>query len=128
MVVLEYFGSLWVVVDRFGFVLGSLWVVVDGCGSFWVVLGRFGWFLVLVSTTSCTHNSLAGHSFHATTTTNKSTVTFRRDEVCDAQLNAFYAYNLHVGWVLRDKEVIFMNLQPFDPSSLKHNTFRCILH
>ena len=36
-------GSLWVVVDRFGF-------VVDGCGSFWVVLGRFGWFLVLVTT------------------------------------------------------------------------------
>ena len=42
LVVLEYFGSLWVVVGRCGslwIVLGSLWIVVDGCGSFWVVLG-----------------------------------------------------------------------------------------
>ena len=37
-------GWLWVVVDRFGF-------VVDRCGWLWVVLGRFGWFLVLVTTT-----------------------------------------------------------------------------
>ena len=36
-------GSLWIVVDRFGF-------VVDGCGWLWVVLDRFGWFLVLVTT------------------------------------------------------------------------------
>ena len=78
--------------------------------------------------TFCTHNSLSGHSFHATITTNKSTVTFRRGEVCGAQLNAFYADNLHFSWVLRDKERIFMNLQRFDPGSLKHNTFRWILH
>ena len=32
LVVLEYFGSLWVVVDCFGF-------VVDRCGWLWVVLG-----------------------------------------------------------------------------------------
>ena len=40
MVVLEYFGSLWVVVDRCGslwIVLGSLWIVVGRFGSFWVV-------------------------------------------------------------------------------------------
>ena len=36
-------GSLWIVVDRFGFVVGR-------CGWLWVVLGRFGWFLVLVTT------------------------------------------------------------------------------
>ena len=49
----EYCGSFWVVVDRFGFVVGrcgSLWVVVDRCGSLWVVLGRCGWFRVLVVT------------------------------------------------------------------------------
>ena len=50
--------------------------------------------------TSFSHNPLSGHSFHATITTNKSTVTFRRDEVCDAQLNASYAVNLHVCRVL----------------------------
>ena len=50
--------------------------------------------------TSCIHDSLSRHSLNATITTNNSKVTFRRDEVCDAQLNAFYADHLHVGWVL----------------------------
>ena len=34
---MEYFGSLWVVVDRFGFVVDRFGFVVDRCGSFWVV-------------------------------------------------------------------------------------------
>ena len=34
------FGSFWIVLDRFG----SLWIVL---GSFWIVLGRFGSFWVV---------------------------------------------------------------------------------
>ena len=50
LVVLEYFGSLWVVVGRCGSFwvrCGSLWMVVGRFGSFWVVLGRFGSFWVV---------------------------------------------------------------------------------
>ena len=36
LVVLDYFGICWFIVNR--------------CGSLWVVLGHFGWFLVLVTT------------------------------------------------------------------------------
>ena len=41
----DRFGSFWIVLGRFGFVVGrcgSLWIVLDRFGSFWVVLGRFG--------------------------------------------------------------------------------------
>ena len=74
----------------------SVFIVQQTNKEFFLDLGRSGNTLNQGGT-FCTHNSLSGHSFHATITTNKSTVTFSRDEVCDAQLNPFYADNLHVG-------------------------------
>ena len=49
-IVVDRCGSLWIVVDHCGIVVGSLWVVVDRCRSLWIVVDHCGSLWVAITT------------------------------------------------------------------------------
>ena len=55
-------GSLWIVVDHCGIVVGSLWIVVGRCRSLWIVVDHCGSFRVLVTAAKSSRTSLKRQS------------------------------------------------------------------